>query len=524
MAKANPVAGEGLELAVFPDDAAMFDGSPVNPHSGGVVSAGGEWYSLSVPELVTDGEKLAEGGLILARRAGHITLPSACEVQATTYGGEVEFATVDEHGNYTDRFGFDLELYRFMTETSTRVGHSPEDMARAYEDMAVNVVAEAEGKGVLLSPLGVFGQRALTHEDASQHPYVQQVVKNMDNVTGFSAVDMFRVAGWQPHTRLSNLRAGLQAAEAMQLLNPILTSPSLSGPFLVGGSASRLAHASFGHEQYRHLKQAGITREDMRGGYQSYRYMLRRVGSPSAGIWQKPAPDSVEAYLADADAQLDLGEINTIDRFRGWHADRIRTVFNQSGATTFEGCSYDPFAGNLTAITDNHVLHSAVFTALEAKALRGDDVVAEVSRELGIDHLPRQDRLNVAHRAMLEVSRHGNDAEVYGKRPGEWLVSSVLPLADRAPHIEIGQDRRLRLVGNFATMMETVPALRQWCAENRSVPTVQAYHELGINNPAVYMREHFQQLHGPAADRVRQVELSVAQVFHARVGQLAFAK
>jgi hypothetical protein len=272
------------------------------------------------------------------------------------------------------------------------------------------------------------------------------------------------------------------------------------------------------------LRRAGIVHEDLRGRYLSYRYLLRSIGSPSSGIWKEQAPDTVEDYLADGHSKLEPGKINTIDRFRGWHADRVRAVLDGSDNTTFEGCSYDTFAGNTQAIVDNHVLYSAVFTALEAAAMRGENVVEQVAKELGIDHRTRQDRLYDAHRAMLAVSRYGNDAEVYGKTPGQWLSSSVLPLAETAPHLEIDVDRRLRLLGNFATMSETIPAMRKWCTENNAAaPTLQAYYDLGLNSPAVYMRAEHAALLGNknAEERVRRVEHSAAKAFHAHVGQLA---
>lgn len=526
MAKANPIAAPGSEMAFFPDDAMMFDGEDVTAEGGGVVEAGDEYYSLSRPELVVDGQETAAKGDILLRRTGRITLANYPVSQPTTFGGEAEFAVVDrDSGEYSDRLGFDLELYTFMTETSTKVAGDTDELGRVYTDMMQGAVAEAEEKGVLLSPTSVFGQRAPRPEEESSNPYVQQVAKNMEGFTGFSTVDLFRVAGVQPHTRISNLRAALQAGEALQLLTPILAAPSLAGPFLEGGQAASLYGTDFTDQQRAHLYRAGIRPEDLRGRYLSYRYLLRSIGSPSSGIWKEPAPDSVEEYLADGHSKLASGQINTIDRFRGWHADRVRAVLDGSDNTTFEGCSYDTFAGNTQAIVDNHVLYSAVFTALEAAAMRGEDVVEQVSKELGLDKFTRSQRLHEAHRAMLGVSRYGNDAEVYGKTPGQWLSSSVLPLAETAPHIDIDMDRRLRLLGNFATMRETFPALQQWTRENKSLPNLQAYYDLGLNSPAVYMRAEHETLLGardPEA-RVRKVEHNAAKAFHAHVGQLAIA-
>jgi hypothetical protein len=239
----------------------------------------------------------------------------------------------------------------------------------------------------------------------------------------------------------------------------------------------------------------------------------------------KPAPDSIGAYLADGHQQLTEGSINTIDRFRGWHTDRIRAVLDGSDAITFEGCGYDTFAGNTTVISDNHALHAALFTALEAKAIKRENIVEQAGKELGLDYLPREKRLQAAHQAMLEVSRYGTDAQVYGKKPGKWLETSLFGLAEQAPYIKIDVDRRLRLLGNFATLRGTIPSLLQWCRDNKSIPAIQAYHDLKLNAPAVYMRLQHDSLacNVPSQEKVRQIELATGQAFHQHVGRLSLS-
>ncbi|HET8671648.1 MAG TPA: hypothetical protein VFM05_13805, partial [Candidatus Saccharimonadales bacterium] len=406
----------------------------------------------------------------------------------------------------------------------TPVIDDAEGLFDAYAQMAIGLVDHAVQRGVLLAPVSVLGQREPTPDEVNTNPYVLHTIASIDARTGFSTAEIFRVCGVQPHTRISNLCAALQAAEAMQLLTPILMTPSLSGPFLEGGRAARLAYDSFTPQQQEHINRMGITHEDLARTYQSYRYLLRRIGSCGAGIWTEPAPDSVEAYLQEGHSKLAAGEINTIDRLRGPHTDRIRAVLDGSPeSTTFEGCSYDTFGGNLLAISDNHAFYSAIFTALENKAIHGENVVELTARQLGLGHLTRSERLHAAHRAALQASRYGNDSIVYGKKPGQWVADSLLELADNAPFIHINIDKRLRLLGNFATMDETVLALRNWCAERHTaIPSLEAYYDLGLNNAAVYMMAQRQALWGTKSqDRVQQIELHTAKAFHAQVGRLA---
>lgn len=522
--KANPIASMNEDMAVFPPGATMLDGSDVHPEAGGIVAAQDGYYSMSRPQLVTGGETTAAAGAILQRRTGRVTVKGHRTSQPTTYGGEAEYAVVDPSGAYSSRLGQDIELYTFMAETSTPVIGDSRELRDAYTAMAGKMIELAEAKGVFMAPISVFGQRGPEPDEASPNPYVAHTVRSMDERTGFSALDMFRVAGFQPHTSISNLEAGLRAGEAMQLLNPILTAPSLTGPFLEGGPAAQLSGMTFSEQQRKHLEAAGLTPEDLQRRYASYRYILRCIGSPSAGIWREPAPDSLETYLLRADEKLAAGDINTSDRLQGWHADRMRAVLDGSGASTFESCTYDSFAGNPQAMADNHTLLSAVFTALEARAMNGSDVVQEVAKALGVEHLDREARLQLAHRTMLGVARYGNDAAVYGKTPGKWLKETVLPLADTAPHATLDEAARLRLQANFATIKETVPAVRAWCVANGTdIPTMDTYYDIGVNNPSFYMRELAGTPPGNRGQAVRSVELQVAQTYHARVGKLALA-
>jgi hypothetical protein len=226
MAKANPTAAAGSEIVHFPFNALLLGGSEVDARIGGVVEAGGEVYSLSRPELIAGGDEAARGEQILQRRVGRITLADHPASQPTTFGGKAEYFALDPvTGDYSTRFGFDLELYNHMVEAGTRVAPDVSELDAIYREMSEQAVREAEVRGVILSPVSVQGQHEPTAKELSHHPYVTKTVANMDIVTGFSAAKIFRVCGFQPHTRISNLRAALQAAEAMQLIMPILASP-----------------------------------------------------------------------------------------------------------------------------------------------------------------------------------------------------------------------------------------------------------------------------------------------------------
>lgn len=541
MNKANPAADNSGNMKTVPQGAEFIDGLPFDTRRGGVVIANGEYYSLASPEAVYGGvESLAAGGPneVLARRFGRIPIHTATVSTPPTFGAELEGARLDAEGNYAVAPEADqAELYNFVVERGTPPTDSPDELARHYEMLVAELVAEAAADSQYFAPLSVFGQRALGPEDQNTHPYITDVAERMGRVTGFCTAEVFRVGSVQPHTGISDTLAAIRALEAMQYLNPIMTAPSSAGPLLYGGIARHMADHNFTPAQKEHMAQVQIESRDLVGPYASYRYLLRRLGSPLAGTWQAEGPVSIDDYHDEANGALAWGSINSIDRLRGWHTDRVRSVLDQSGNSTLESSAYDTFLGNPKALTSSHLLHSAILTRLVAMGISGEDPRDIVAKGLGMGQLSRQGRLYMAHRVSLCTAREGNDATPYGRQVGTWLPA-LLRLADDAPHIRLSAEHRQRLADMYAPATAVVKTVAAWrTTHGAECNPIEAYFDTHVGSPSVYLALQHQLLRAkysaqhksdPEAEALdtsiaRQTERSAAQALHNSMGRMAIA-
>ncbi|HEX7963651.1 MAG TPA: hypothetical protein VF466_03595 [Candidatus Saccharimonadales bacterium] len=530
--KANPVASVNRPPLEVSSDAAFVDGGAITGDVGGIVVDGGAYYSVARAEMVPNGQPTARtdnGYAIPANRSGRVNILEHTTSQPTTYGAELEAIHVDAEGNYADlpthRLHQINELYTFMVESGTKPTDDPDVFRARYWEMVQDMVAEAATLGHYAVGVGVFGQ-PIRPEQLNSSPYVEHVASLMGDRTGFETIQMFRTAGAQPHTGVSNTRAALIAGEAMQYLNPIFMAPTMSGPNIAGGVAGDLSRAAFTDQQRAHMARMGVEPDDLSRPYLSWRYLLRVLGSPSSGIWTAPPAGTMEEYLGNAHQKLAAGAINTVDRANGWHTDRIRMVLDGSGANTLEGCADDPALANPDVNVPLTFLRSAVFTSLEAMAMRGADPRVAVAARLGTASLSRASRLRLAHDFSLrETSRYGTDANNYGRAPGKWL-GLLLEIAKDAPHTRINDADQLRLRRAFATQEQARAEINNWCVDNgTNVPTPQAYFDLGLGSPAVYMSAMYRGLHEQEpqlsrVDRIRRVELAAGQALHNTVSRV----
>lgn len=527
--KANNVAASNGESPVFLSYGAEFiDGTPLgrsNPASGGIVRDGSDLYSLATTAMVPGGQATTfaeEGYAVPKNRAGKISIKDADRPSPPRYGSELEAVWLNEEGYVALPWEEQMlvrELYSFMDESGTKATADQQAFEQAYWDMIHGMVGRAHKAGAYVASLSVFGQHD-PRWTVNQHPYVAHVVDLMGSRTGFDTVQTFRVGGAQSHTELSDTKAGLLVAEAMQPLNPILMSPTLAGPFVTGGSAGSLANQSYSEAQRAHMYRAGIAPEDLSARYHSYRYLLRSLGSPAAGIWRDTSPDSVDTYLKEAHQMLANGEINSIDRFFGSHTDRLRSVLDGSGAITFESCSNDTALGNPDVLVPLQLLQAGIVTSLEAAALDNKDPREIVAKMLGTTARDGRERLQLAHKLSLRVAREGNDAHIYGRRRvGAWLPD-LIQLADSAPHTTLTDHDKARLRRMFEPSAVALEALHTWCSQHSKRPSVEAYFDLGIGSPSVYMIEQYDDLRGgmdgPRNDPriVAQIELAAGKALH----------
>jgi hypothetical protein len=523
--KVNPAAATGKAPVEFAPGTTFIDGRPLEADGGGMVVTTEGYFSVAVADLAPGAEPIAtkDDGTVQVpyNRTGRATFHEGTNSNATTMGAELEHVRLNEDGTYatlpTEYLLQVAELYSFMGESGTPPTSDPAQLERFYWDMVHEQVDAASKAGQYVAALAVFGQ-PISSDQINPHPYVKNVVHNMGARTGFDTLQAFRTGGAQTHTGVTNSMAGVKAAEAMQYFSPLLMSPTLSGPLVRGGMAGNLSRTVFTPQQFDHVRKMGITHDDLTGPYQSYRYLLRLLGSPSAGVWQTPPPDTKEGYVTAANNRLRNGTVNSIDRTNGWHADRVRLVLDGKGANTIEDCSADPALGNVKVLSALHVLRSAMTTALEAMAMRGEDPRTKAAEVLGISGIRRNQRLQVAGSLSLRsVARYGNDANTYkDKTPGEWLPA-MLELADQAPHLRVTPEQKETMQKAYATQEESAAAIRQWCRD-RGVdsPTAQTYFDLGLGAPAPYMYAHYRRLRTTHSEEVsvRVVELAAGMALH----------
>ncbi|HSW98904.1 MAG TPA: hypothetical protein VLF71_03640 [Candidatus Saccharimonadales bacterium] len=524
--KANPNANDGRPPIILGLDARFVDGRPLSASDGGIVVAPEGIFSIARQDMApgTPAAELQPDGrwAVPAIRTGRATFLEDGRMQPTTYGAELEGARLNPDGTYGRLSPQELddvkELYGHMDESGTAPTADQAEFEQRFWDMAHGMVDAATAAGQLAASLSVFGQHDFGPEHANPHSYVGHVTRLMEERTGFNTTATFRTAGAQAHTGVSDTMAAVEAAEALQYLGPILAAPTLAGPLLRGGIAN-LTHATATPEQRAHMAASSVSASALGRPALSWRYLLRVLGSPSAGVWRRPAADTKEEYLQRANDQLAAGEINNVDRTHGWHADRVRVVLDGKGANTIEDCSADTALGNPEVLVPLLLLRAGLTTALEEMAMRGRDPREVVARVLGTTALSREERLRLAHNTMLHhVSRYGNDAQAYGRKPGGWLPT-LLEIARQAPFTKLTPAQTAQLRRSFKTAAETRGAANRWCIDNGAdAPTAQTWFDLGgLNNPAVYMLEHYKALvrQGKTPEQaIRAVELSAGQALH----------
>lgn len=531
-AKANFVADMSGALVTVPEGIHYIDGRSVTPDSGGIFKSSNDVYSLARPDAVPPYTQTGtEPGDITKNRLGRITINNRF-TSNTKYGVELEsFRIHPDSGEYVPDWSENAlpELYRYMDEVSTRPVDSAGELHEELLSVSKLLIKGADAVGALVLPASTLGQRSPTPNEINPSPYVQHIAKVMEQITGFNTVETFRVAGMQNHTEIDNTEAAIKAAEAMQLLRPILMSPSLAGPFLHGGITDIFTQTRhLNHKQQLHLRSVGIIKEDLIGGYASWRYLLRRVGSPSAGTWLHPAEDNLENYLWTANDELRSGKINNPDRHMGEHTDRLRLVLDGSNVSTLENCANDTFGGNIQSILSAVLLDSAIFKSLERMAMHGEEPREIVAKTLGLAGQSHQQRLHSAHRASLAVSRNGNDAIIYGKTPEQW-ADPMLSLARESGLTPLGDRTETTLRKMFAGSKIVTAAINDWCYNgNTDTPSLAAYFDSGYGNPSFHMQAVYRKYKydNPGSSEevvIRAIELDLARAYQESINKLANA-
>ena len=532
--KANPTADISQNFVAIPPGTTYRNGREFDPGEGGIAELpDGSKLSVSHPARVPQaGEytpfRVEDGNTeVAARRVTRIALAHSVE-GGKTKGLESEFVAMDPatgryvriaylDGNGEMKFVGALgrsglgtpELHNFAIEIGYNPVRTPEEARTTYLNTTGALFDAAEASGVMLANLETVGQGELDEKSRNPHAYVDEIADFLTTQTGFVTEWAFAIYSLQAHESARNQWAAVEANAEMQSVKPLAVAPSLGGVFIHGRRSFRQA-PQFTARQQEHMRKVGMSPNDFTGEAHSWRYQYRRIGSISAGTWVHHPANNQETHFDEVDRALESQKISTIDRYFGEHADRMRWGIGPHG--TSEDCSQGAYAGNPKKIVAHQLIGGAMTGSTELMKMQGvlphQKFPTLFRRQLDEVGLFRSHRENVA------VHRYGMDALVRG-RPVHTFGEELLALAEYDPVNEIPQWAKETYLRSFASEQETRTALKQWCVDNDTRPSMRAYHELEIGTPSVYAKavfEAFSELYPRASEEeiVRMVEMDIA--------------
>jgi hypothetical protein len=535
MGKANSAADSSGEAVGFPAGSRFRGGEAFHPSQGGMVTTpDGSLYSVSHPNRVPNGgydgpTREGDTFFIAKNRIGEVALGSS-DGKGVPNGFEDEFTALDADDGRLARVAYvnkdgshyfsgklgevgrlTQELYNFSVEWNSPKTYSAAETRETIVQGLAEVVDAGAADGKLIAPIEVIGQQALGKEHSNPDKYVQFTSDYMPTQSGFPLEETFAVNAAQAlRGTKEKLAVVTKAAYYMQFVNPLLTAKTLAGPFYAG-SRETTKLSEFSDHQQRHMQEVGVTPNDLLGKFMSRRYVLRRVGSPSAGTWLAPPPETEEEYLDQAHTDLQSQRISSVDRLMGEHTDRARLVLG-----AFENCSLGN-VGDLDKMTCDAIVANAIYSSVEQMIARGQKPEALFPDIFGYTHLGKKRALQKAHESNLNIHRFGMDA-FYNGKPAHAYGERLLELARfgekrRVPNWAIGD-----FLSSYVSNQKTRDTLYNWCRQTGQAPSMEAFHQTGIGIPAVYLHEIFNYNHQkypnlPEADIIRLCDLDLARSF-----------
>lgn len=525
--KANAVAnlsGEGINI---PGNATFWDDKRLYEVDGGVLleADGSILGGLASRDAVPDGYDHPVGGNVLKRRFSNFSMNEVTP-ERPKQGAELEFVITNNRGDYhsvvdddgayvswADDLMLTPEMGRSMAETSITPTSDPAEAKKVINNRFAEIAQAALNNDLLVAPLGVFGRPV----EINPHPYIKYITERMHERTGFPT-EGFRVAGAQFHQEVG-AETAIPLAKAMQQLSPLLAASSLCGPFL-NESLKDVVGWKRGADdtQQNHLEKVGLTDLHLNQSTgESMRYLLRRICSFGGGVTNEVLPSDLNDYFAIAHNRMAKGDLATIDRLQGEHADyRIRW-----GIGTLEMCLFDTFAGNPRKIWAAQQFSCAVVRGVE-KLLQQDAPLQKVYPDL-FPHDPNsQQALDYAHKASLEVGLYGMEAVVNNKKVYqhfsslEKLVRSSGQL--QGSHLE---EVIFEMRKSYASLAQTEAYIREWMnLKGEKTPSIQAYFGDGrlggVGVASNYMRARWESLNDETpkttTELIRKCEEDVGQV------------
>jgi hypothetical protein len=529
--KANSSANLANEWVPFGPDARFVDGSSFDPNLGGVVrTSAGELWAIanrdSVPLGYVPAPEANGKAYVLGRRAAKIILSTEPAEGPLHTGAEYEFAAmnedgtyaviVDSEGVYTEPFANAgqkaPELYVTMGEVAVPPSASPEEAAYNLRTSLGRVASAASDSGLLIAPLAVYGQEADYQAMGNDHPYVAFIRTFMAERSGFDVANVFRVLGTQFHQEVEYTRFMMATGEAAQPFLPLWAAASFGGPFLSGG-IERVIGDNLTPQQQKHIAELGFAPGDLRPGSASWRYVLRCLGSSSGGAWRQDIPTDWDGTVVYAHEKLRAGDIPTMDRMVGLHAN-LRPRYTLPGSRgTQEDCTPDTYAGNLPKITAAQLFYGASMHELERLVASGEDPRDKYPDIYG--GMLGHPKGHANHRRNLDVFRGGMEAGVNRKKVyAHFPDLARLATKGGAPEYVVAEMRK-----SYVSDKETEAAIRQWMRDTGAkLPSMQAYYDTGIGAPYVYMRARAEALREKQPyltedEIIRNCELDMAVTF-----------
>jgi hypothetical protein len=209
---------------------------------------------------------------------------------------------------------------------------------------------------------------------------------------GWENVKYFLGSSYQTHTEMFNSEAGLRSLNKLQQTTHLLLGLSSAGPFANG--KVKLSNEDI----------PGMEKERER--WQSVRFLGRKHGSPSGGVIQFPAHDTLKGYLNAANVQLASQETPTPARLYGHHADlRYRPDIKPG---TIELATLDNFGAapvKMAAITEFN--KALIFkTQYLIHTNRVNELPSNIFSELN------EDRLRIIEEDTIKISKDGLDTDI----------------------------------------------------------------------------------------------------------------
>jgi hypothetical protein len=535
MGKANSAADNSGEAVGFSTGSRFRSGEAFDPAQGGMVTTpDGNVYSVSHPNRVPDGgyrgpDRDGDTVFVAKNRIGKVALgigdekgvPNGFEDEFTALdakdGRLARVAYLDENGNhyFAGKLGkvgrLTQELYNFSVEWNSPKTYSAAETRTTIAQGVAEVVDAGAADGKLIAPIEVIGQQALGKEHSNPDKYVQFTSDYMPAQSGFPLEETFAVNAAQA---LRGTKEGLavisKAAYYMQFVNPLLAAKTLAGPFYAGVRETTQL-PDFSDHQQRHMQKVEIQPNDLAGKFMSRRYVLRRIGSPSAGTWLTPPPETEKDYLDAAHTNLHNQQISSVDRLMGEHTDRARVVLG-----AFENCSLGN-VGDLDKMSVDAIVANAIYSSVEQMVARGQKPEELFPDIFGYARLGKQRALQKAHQSNLNIHRLGMDA-FYNGKPVHDYGERLLALARygeirRVPNWAIGD-----FLSSYISTQKTRETLYDWCRQTGQPPSMEAFHQTGVGIPAVYLHEIFDYNREkypnlPEADIIQLCDLDLARSF-----------